>query len=268
MKVQSSDSAVGMGLPGAFLVAAWLVALAVGGSARFVPALALASLILAGATVLLAGTGDRGVRAAVTVAGAVVVASQVRAEPGWVRPLTVVAVVVVAHALTSVDRHYVVPGVTPILVLGTIAGAFLTTPDTEVFVLLGATGVPFVLLALRRAGPYLGPAAAPASAVLIWAAAHEARGRPASFLAALACWGWIVLEPAVRWVGARFSHGRAGTIGSSAVAIAGHAVLVLAAARWAGQTRDVSTAALRLAAIAVVAIGLMLVVGTRRGTDA
>jgi hypothetical protein len=176
-------------------------------------------------------------------------------EPRWMLAAGIIAVVGMAWALSSFDRRHVDAGLTPILLLVTIGGAFLTTPDTEVMVLLGAAAAPIAVLSVWRAGPYLGWSAAPLAAVLIWTMVHEARGRPASLLAALACWGFLALEPVVQLV-------RRVRWGAQSL-IVGHTAFAVLAARGAGLDRDGGTTALKLALLTSVAGVFVLVAGGR-----
>jgi hypothetical protein len=172
-------------------------------------------------------------------------------EEHWVPVVAVVAAVVAAGALFLFDQPRREVGVAPLLLAMTIGGAFLAIPDTELLVLLGAATAPLVALSLRRAGPQLGVSAVPLAAIFVWAAAYEARGRPASFIAAMACWGLIVLEPALRLV-------RAPRL-SSLVVSASHLAFVVVVARGAGLERSATVTAVKVTCVAVVAIVLRLV---------
>src|SRR5690606_20535133 len=77
------------------------------------------------------------------VPGALVLAAALPTDPGWVRPVVVATTVVGGAAAADLDRAagrgasragagvQPAPGVGPVLVAVTVAGVYLTVPDTE-----------------------------------------------------------------------------------------------------------------------------------------
>jgi hypothetical protein len=78
----------------------------------------------------------------------------------------------------------------------TVAGIYATVPDTEhVMIALGAA-LPLVANALPTPIATIGAEGAGASlAVVLWATAIDARGRPASLVGAVGCFGLLFAEP-------------------------------------------------------------------------
>jgi hypothetical protein len=166
-------------------------------------------------------------------AGVLVVAAAPAGTRPWASVLAGTSVVVMGGLLSDVDRRWRDSGLVWPLLAVTAAGVFLTVPDTEHAVALaGATSV---LVLLGRPVPLaaLGtPGAFVASAVVAWVALQGGVGRPASVVAALACWGLLAFEPLVR-------SRPPGVVPAAGV----HGAVVLAVARVAGRGADPAVAA-------------------------
>jgi hypothetical protein len=229
---------------------ALLVAVAVGfGATEGLPGLLLAGLVLA----VLGGAAAEVLRWSPIVAvplaapgAALVVAAAPAGTRAWAAALAGAAVLVVGALLTGMDRRWRARGLGPPLVAVTAGGVLLTVPDTEhAVVLAGATAVlgllgwPVPLVSLGAPGAFV------ASAAVAWVALQGGVGRPASVVAALACWGLVLLEPV----------DRDRPPGNVLWAIAVDAVVVVAVARVAGpRTSPVVAAVLAAGLLAVGAV--------------
>ena len=135
-------------------------------------------------------------RWATAVMGAVVLALAV--DPAGAFPSGVVGGVValgVGVALGALAPT-VGPLVGTLLVLGSALGVYLTVPDTEGILAVGAVLAPLVVLVLWR--PRDGWTGSFALAgLLAWAAADGGRGRPGAAVGALACVALIALPVVV-----------------------------------------------------------------------
>jgi hypothetical protein len=122
-------------------------------------------------------------------------------DVSWMKPLIVVTIVLGGTAVGSFDERWRASTFGPVLLPMCVAGVYLTVPDTEhLLVLVGVAiavpilGWPFPLASLGRPGAY------GAIALLMWAAAVDGTGRPASVIGASACFGFFVAEAIVRYV--------------------------------------------------------------------
>lgn len=184
-----------LGLGGAIISAATVAAVGVAGqpSGRMWVGLAL---ILAGTGVSVRLGVSRAAIALASVPGAIAIALAVPAEPGWVRPLVVVATPVLGYLSDDFESRYGDRGF-GIVFFGLAAmGTFLAVPDTEfaralfaVCLVMSLTAWPRPALALGRSGAYM------AISVFVVFSAVGGVGRPASVLPALACLGYLVIEP-------------------------------------------------------------------------
>jgi hypothetical protein len=107
---------------------------------------------------------------------------------GWLRVVVFAAVCVLGPLVGAGDALWKSVAVGPALLAVTIAGIYLCTPDTEevrtllgVVIVLATLGWPLAWLRLGRAGSVT------AVALVVWAAATDARGRPGTMLGAVAC---------------------------------------------------------------------------------
>lgn len=176
-------------------------------------------------------------------------------------------VVVVAVATGAVAgpgarrlERQVAPGATAASVLLTTFGVWLAVPDTEAsVVVLGAVAVwavaAWAVAALAEPGRALDWTAL--AATVAWAAAVGGRGRPAAIAGALACWGMVLVVPAVAAVTRRVP---------TVPALVGlQVVTVVAASRWAAPVDDVAVGIARSAVVLVTATALVALVSSRWG---
>ena len=144
----------------------------------------------------------------------------------------------------------------------TALGVYATVPDTElVGAVLGASlplvllGWPVCLASLGRVG------GAAATALLLWAGAAGGGGRPASIVAVVVCLGLLVGAPLGTTLLPRAAARlrRVPPTPLLLALVASHAVVVLTAARVAGQRTDTfaSVALGALIAVAAVLVGAL-----------
>jgi hypothetical protein len=138
--------------------------------------------------------------AAMLAPGAVaIVVTMPTREPAWLPFAAGIGTVVAGTLVWDFDRVEQAKGGGFLLLAIAALGVYATVPDTELpLVMLGAA-TPLVLLSIPQPLRALGTAGAPAAiAVMSWVAAVGARGRPGSFVAALACCGLMLASPVAR----------------------------------------------------------------------
>jgi hypothetical protein len=122
----------------------------------------------------------------------------------WFQGL-VVAGVVGGAVLTAVsDGDWRAEAAAPVLYAVSVAGVYAAVPDTEHP--LGLLGVALWLAVLAWPWPLVrfgAGGAAGMATLFVWTAADGARGRPASFIGALACFGLLAVLP----LGVRLGRG-------------------------------------------------------------
>ena len=180
----------------------------------------------------------------------------------WARTLVTVAVAAGATLVTDFDDRWRREAMGLTLFVITAAGVYATVPDTElVGAVLGAS-LPLLLLGWPARLASLGrPGGAAATALLLWAGAAGGGGRPASIVAVVACLGLLVGVP----VGTFLLPRAAATFRRVSVSplllslVGSHVVIVVTAARVAGQRTDLAGAAVLAVVIgaAAVLIGAM-----------
>lgn len=212
--------------------------------------------------------GLPGSSAILAIPGAWWVARQVEL-PGaeWVSWLLLLWIVVAASLVSDFDLHFADRGYGPVLMAISIAGMFVTLPDTEeVLVVLGAV-LPVTLLAWPRPLTYLGPAGAyPLLGIVAWVIAEGGRGRESSVVGAAACLGFLALEPVVRhWRGRTFLDRSPARWWLLPLVMSCHLGFVLVAARVAGLADTPERAALVVAGAAAVTIALLATIGATVG---
>ena len=197
--------------------------LAVGGLvSKFVPGSWAPLLALPGAVVISFGTGVPG--------------------PPWVTWLIAGMTAFASPLFNRFDRRYEVTGLSPLLWLLTVGGAFLTLPDTEEVLVMLGVAVPFLLLALIKIP--LGFGIYPLVGLFLWIVAWGGRGREAAVVGAAACMGVFLAEP----LGNFGDRKRLSTLFLLVV----HVVLVLVGSRLAGfQVRTETAVAVSLLALAL-----------------
>jgi hypothetical protein len=147
------------------------------------------------------------------------------------------------------------PGITLLVV--TAVGMYATVPDTEAVAAAVGVVLPFLVLGWPLRVATLGrPGAAATIAMLVWAGAVGSRGRPASIIGLVACLGLLVGNPLGRVGFPRLGVRLRGWPRQALILAmaASHALLVIAAARVAGQVSDTALAAVIGAVVAVAAI--------------
>ncbi len=194
-------------------------------------------------------------RWATAVMGAVVLALAV--DPAGAFPSGVVGGVValgVGVALGALAPT-LGPLVGSLLVLGSALGVYLTVPDTEGILAVGAVLAPLVVLVLWR--PQDGWTGSFALAgLLAWAAADGGRGRPGAAVGALACVALIALPVVVAPRVDRAGPGRAVPTGRRLVVLSVQGLTVFACSRWAGLEAGATTALVITVAVVVAAAGI------------
>jgi len=174
---------------------------------------------------------------------------------------TLVAVAAVGPLLSVAYRRAGL-ALTLILIGGTAIGVYVNVPDTEQIALIAPGlallgGGALVLAPLRRTSVWFGSLAT-VGALVMWAGAVGARGRPASYVAVIGALGVLVAEP----VAARV---RPGTDSHPVVQVMVHAVAVLVVSRVASE-RSVGSA-LVIVAIAWLAAIIALSALPRRAAQ-
>ncbi len=157
-----------------------------------------------------------------------------------------------AARLTTMAAPPVVAGA----VLLTALGVWLSVPDTEAPILVVGALAVWATVAWwtptmaepGRAGDWMALAA-----VIGWATLVGARGRPASAVGALACWGVVVVIPVVMRGTRRVPH--------PAIVLGLQAATVLAAARWAARVDDVGQGLLRAAVVLAASAAATVLAG-------
>jgi hypothetical protein len=266
-------------LGGVAFVAAAVVALGSDGVAVF-PALALIGIGAAAAARALVGT-TRSALAAAPFAG--VLALGFDADGTWLARAVFVGAAVVPIVVATFEEVWREEPIGPMLFALSVLGVSLSVPDTEhVAALAGAVlpvagfGWPLGLLRLGRAG------SGAAVALVVWASAIDSRARPASFLAAIACFGLLLAFPIAEWsrqrrvglrpfVRPRFAAASPGIARSRdlersalvVLTIAVHGALVLGAARLGGGFESVAAAAIVASTCLVCALAVAIVLDGR-----
>jgi hypothetical protein len=199
----------------------------------------------------------------VAAAGAFEIATGGLPPVTWLRTLVVVVVPVAGMAMASFDRRWNNAGAGPVLFSLSIAGVYVTVPETlHVSVVLGVAAPVAVLGVSRLTG--LGSAGAYALAGLFaWSAAIDGAARPSSIVGALGCLGLLFIDPVAR----RLAGGRAPWDAVPGrwlllVLVTIHAPLVALASRVAGMVRTVGVATVIV--MAASGLALLVVVGAAR----
>jgi len=175
----------------------------------------------------------------------------------WARALVSGAIAVGSMLVADFDDTWRSETAGLTLFVVSALGVYATVPDTElVGAVLGASlpllliGWPVRVASLGRVG------GAAATALLLWAGAAGGGGRPASIVAVVVCLGLLVGVPIGTTLLPRAANrfGRVPPTPLVLALIAAHAVIVLTAARVAGQRTDALAAAALGALIGVAAV--------------
>jgi hypothetical protein len=183
---------------------------------------------------------------------------------GWV--LVVSLLVPGGWLLADLDARWRWRGLGPVLLAGSVAGIYVTVPDTEQALVALGVAVPLALLAwpwpltsLGTVGGYL------AAGALLWVVATGGAARGSAMVGGAGCLGLFVVEPLARLLDpARRSILEQLPDGGVGVVLAGllHLALVAVAARVAGLQPTVA----RATAVALAELGaaiLLAVLATR-----
>jgi len=164
----------------------------------------------------------------------------------WARLLLGTAIVLGGWLLADFDARWRRRGLGPVLLAISVAGIYVTVPDTEqALIALGAAlplallGWPWPLASLGRVGAYT------ATGVLLWVVAAGSDGRASAVVGGIACLGLLAVEPLARLL----DPGRGSVLerlpttrwGVAAAALL-HLGLVLVAARVAGVRPNTAVA--------------------------
>ena len=188
--------------------------------------------------------------------------------PGWLRATVLVAAVVIAPLSARADRQLAAgEGRTfsagPLLLLVSVGGLYATVPDTEQVLVLLGVAVPVALMGLVPRFVDLGAGGANAAvAMMLWAAAQGAVGRPAVIVGVIGTFGLFVTLPIGRLIPGRPLPrlGKPGGAAALALLTIAQVGLALYAAQIVGPEPDVATAVLLAVpgALAALALGWLL----------
>ncbi|MEO5838821.1 MAG: hypothetical protein ABIQ73_21630 [Acidimicrobiales bacterium] len=192
-------------------------------------------------------------------------------EMRWVRLLVFATTVLGGVALASFDRRWARHGLGAPLVALWAAGVYMTVPDTEAaLAVLGATLVVAIGAWPLRLGSFGACGALPMAGLIAWSSRFAGTGRPSSIVGAVACIGFIAVEPATRMlrrggpgpidVLARPERGQWWTLPA---VVPVQLVLVFVAARVAGLGHRVDRAVAIVAAEGILALAVSLLVTSR-----
>ncbi len=190
--------------------------------------------------------------------------------PGWVRPLVIVSITVVAPLAGDLDRRAARLGLGPVLWLVSVIGVYATVPDTELVRPLVGAALPLALVGWPlRLGRLGAGGTAAAVALLVWIGALEGYGRPGSIVGAVGALGLFAVEPVGRALFRRRIVPLARTLPVAAFGLAfvlAHVLMTWYGSRVAGFARTGAGATvLILPAIPVgIAIGGVLGLSRRR----
>jgi len=164
----------------------------------------------------------------------------------WVRVLVTAAASGGALLAAEFDRSWRAESAGLTLLGVSVLGVYATVPDTEIVAPVVGVVLPLLVLGWPIRFATLGRAgAAAAVALLMWAGAVGAEGRPASVIAAIACLGLLVGSPVGRLllprVGDRFRRSSRAAV--TFCLVVSHVVIVLVASRVGGRLSDPEVAA-------------------------
>lgn len=245
--------------PVAGLLIAGAGAVAVIGADRPAPGL-VAGLVLLGVAGVAVDVIPRlrPVLPVLALPGAWVVATGAEVSQTWAPLALVVAVAGGGALVADFDRRWSVKPLGPVLMVVSLAGVFLTVPETkEALPVLGAVvlvallGWPANLASLGTGG------ALAATGLLAWVVGQGGTFRDSAIVGGLACLGLLVAEPLGRLLRRRRERRRLPRPTSVLVAVLiAHVVVVLLAARVAGVGEDLTVAV--VLATPVLAAGVLL----------
>ena len=176
--------------------------------------------------------------------------------PWWAAVVLMVVVAPCGVLAADFDQHHGDHALGPLLLVITVAGLYVTVPDTEGARALMGVALPFVLVTLPGPLARLGTGGAAAAIGLVaYDAALEGIARPASMIGALGCIGLLACEPVgrhLRWRRHRPEPvARPEHLRIVAIAVVLQGVLVLWTSHVAGRVHSAPVAALLLAPAAI-----------------
>lgn len=159
----------------------------------------LGLVLVGGLTALAKGAGAAGSLVALaSIPGVLVLSLDMPADPSWVRLVSVMSIPIAGFLIDDFEKRYSNLGL-GVLFFGLAAtGTFLAVPDTELVRTLFAVCLPVSFLAWPRVVVSLGTSGSYlAAAIFATFTGMGAVQRPASVIGALACLGFLVIEPIV-----------------------------------------------------------------------
>lgn len=173
---------------------------------------------------------------------ALLLASTLDDQPGWLRVIVVLAASAGAVAVAETDELWRETGVTPLLLAISAVAVYLAVPDTEETAALLGVVLPVALLGWPLRVASLGRAGGgAATALVVWIVATDGRAAPPAVLGALACLALLLgLAAGHARRPAPATTGRGVEIVLAAVVI--HGVLALVAARIGAAHADLTRA--------------------------
>jgi hypothetical protein len=206
------------------------------------------------------------------VPGAVVLAGANEGLPaGWVPVVIVIGSVMIGATAADFDRRTARFGLGPLLLFVTVAGIYVTVPDTELMRAVVGVALPLVLLAWPYAAASVGAGGAYAAVgVLLWITPIDGIGRAGSIVGAVGAFALLYGQPLGRVLAARLeSRMRIPQYRlrrPREMVVGAQVVLVLYATRIAGRAETASEALVLLVPgiVASVAFGVLCVIPERR----
>ena len=180
----------------------------------------------------------------------------------WFQVLVAVAVAGGGALAAATDTAWRDEAAAPILLAVTAAGTYAAVPDTELALAVVGVALWFAVLAFPWPLARLGAGgAAGAVALVVWAAAFGARGRPAALVGAVACLGLLAVLPLGARLGAGMGSALDGAGLRARVVVLGvvQVAVALLAARTAGLQSSVAKAVAFTLPPATIAVALATV---------
>ena len=174
---------------------------------------------------------------------ALLLASTLDDQPGWLRVIVVVVASAGAVAVAETDELWRETGVTPLLLAISAVAIYLAVPDTEETAALLGVVLPVALLGWPLRAASLGRAGGgAATALVVWIVATDGRAAPPAVLGGLACLALLLgLAPGhARRPAPATRAGRSVEIVLAVVVI--HGFLALVAARIGAAHADLTRA--------------------------
>jgi hypothetical protein len=188
--------ALAQGLTGDHNAAAWLTfgigVVAVGGAGYVTRDIRLNSSTLSGTRAAEIAAG-----LVLGIVGALLLTSYVgNPRAGWLRPVAILAIVVLAPLVADFEERFAGLGAAAILILVSACGIYVAVPDTERALVVLGVAAPVAVLTLLAPQMLLGRVGTCAIVgILVWAVTYGAAGRPITMVGALGCLGLLAAAP-------------------------------------------------------------------------